>query len=331
MTVAVLVNIKSRHGSAAVGDRIRSILPEARVAVTSSLSEARAWVKDEISPNRPTILLSGGGDGTAIALLNELREQGIPVPTFGLLGLGTGNGWARATGGVGKRAVFRDLRALSAAGAHVPLRRFDLVETEGQVTPFAGTGWDAEILSDYKAALAVTPRLIDRVGGTRLGYLRSIVTRTIPRQFSQKRPTVRVINLGEPAIMLDAKGKPVPMPGGERGKVLYEGPLGVGGAATTEELGLGFRAFALAHLVPGRMQVRVFSASMPKTVLRVPQIWNGIHPIPDDHNFFLTRCRFEFDREVPFEIGGDLVGNRREIELKLYASPISLVDFRRVN
>jgi len=112
MTVAVLVNVKSRHGSTAVGERIRSILPEARVAVTSSLSEARAWVKDEIVGNRPTILLSGGGDGTAIALLNELREQGIEVPTFGLLGLGTGNGWARATGGVGKRAVFRDLRAI---------------------------------------------------------------------------------------------------------------------------------------------------------------------------------------------------------------------------
>lgn len=339
MSVAVLVNVKSRHGSAAVGHHIRRLLPDARVAVTGSLDEARAWVRDELVPNRPQVLLSGGGDGTAVALLNELREHGVEVPTFGLLGLGTGNGWARATGGVGKRAVMRDLERLSVEtrtrtrthSRELPVRTFGLVETEGRVTPFAGTGWDAEILADYKDSLGSTPRLFDRLGGSTLGYARSLLTRTIPKQIFGERPRVRVINLGEPALTVDRHGNAIPFVGGETGKVLYEGPLGVGGASTTEELGLGFRAFQFAHLVPGRMQVRIYGTTTAQAMLHLPQILGAVHPMANDHNFFVTRCRFELDREVPYEIGGDLVGLRREFELALHEKPISLVDFRKVH
>jgi diacylglycerol kinase family enzyme len=331
MSVAILVNLKARHGSAQVGEHIRRILPDARVAVTSSLDEARAWVKDELVPHRPSLLLSGGGDGTAVALLNELRDQGMPLPTFGLLGLGTGNGWARATGDVGKRAVLRGLERLSNAGSELPVRTFDLVETEGRVTPFAGTGWDAQILADYKDTVTKTPRALDRLGGSTGGYLRSLFTKTIPRQLFGERPRVRVVNLGEDALTVDASGKAVPLPGGERGRVLYEGPLSVGGAASTEELGLGFRAFRFAHLVPGRMAVRVYAATTAGATLRMPLLWRGVHPLADDHHFFVTKCRFEFDRAVPFEIGGDLVGERREVELSRHPVPISLVDFRRVH
>lgn len=335
MSVAVLVNVKSRHGSADIGQHIRRLLPDARVAVTSSLDEARAWVKDELVPNRPKVLLSGGGDGTAVALLNELREQDVQIPTFGLLGLGTGNGWARATGGVGRRAVMRDLERLSAeTRAHtrdLPIRKFGLVETEGRVTPFAGVGWDAEILADYKDSLGSTSRLIDRLGGSTLGYAKSVATRTIPKQLFGVRPRLRIINLGEPALTVDRHGRAVPVPGGARGKVLYDGPLGVAGASTTEELGLGFRAFQFAHLVPGRMQVRVYGASASRAVRDLPKILGAIHPIENDHSFFVTKCRFELDREVPYEIGGDLVGSRRQLELALHEKPISLVDFRKVH
>jgi hypothetical protein len=335
VSVAVLVNVNSRHGSSDVGERILRILPNARVAVTRSLDEARAWIRDELVPSRPRVLLSAGGDGTAVALLNELRAQKLEVPTFGLLGLGTGNGWARATGGVGRRAVMRDLERLSAngtaSGEALPLRTFGLVETEGRVTPFAGAGWDAEILADYKHLLASAPGIVDRVGGSTLGYAQSLWSRTIPRLWREERPRVRVVNLGEPAMTVDRDGRAIPMPHGEAGAVLYEGPLGVGGASTTEELGLGFRAFRFAHLVPGRLAVRVYGASTARAVLRIPHLLAAVHPLPDDHHFFVTRCRFEFDREVPFEIGGDVVGLRSQFELALHDKPVSLVDFRRLS
>lgn len=330
MSVAVLVNVKSRHGSEAMGDRIRTILPDARVAVTRNLHEARAWIRDDVAKHKPQVLLSGGGDGTAVALLNELRDQGVTVPVFGLLALGTGNGWARATGDVGTRAALRGLSVLRDFGAP-PVRSFGMVETEGRMTPFAGIGWDAEVLADYKNLHDATPASLRSVGGATGGYLRSLFTRTIPRHVMQKSPPrVRVTNLGAPAMTVDADGRAVLVPGGGAGAVLYEGPIGVGGAGTTEELGLGFRAFPFAHLVPDRMAVRIYAASPFGATLRMPWLWRGAHPLPDDHNFFVTRCRFEFDRPVPFEIGGDLAGERTSIELSLLKDAVPLIDWRKM-
>lgn len=325
MSVAVLINVRARHGSEALGRQVREILPRARIAITRSLEEARAWVRDDLCRDRPEVLLSGGGDGTAVALLNELRHHGLHVPAFGLLPLGTGNGWARATGGVGKRAALRGLSALRDAGPPA-VRKFALVEAEGRLTPFAGAGWDAEILADYKR---MNGGRLGAISGARGGYLRSLTTRTLPRLISRARPVVRITNLGPPALTVDEAGNAEPMPGGEEGAVLYEGPLGVGGASATEELGLGFRAFPFAHLVPGRMAVRVYGASALSAALRVRRLWRGA-PVAGDHNFFVTRCRFDFDKPVPFEIGGDLVGDRTSVELSHVEDAVPLIDWRRL-
>ncbi len=330
MSVAVLVNVRARHGSEKIGALIRNILPEANVGVTHSLDEAREWVGRHLATTMPDILLSGGGDGTAVTLLNEVRREGLALNTFGLLPLGTGNGWARATGVSSKGAALRGLGALRDNLAP-PTRTFSLVETEGRVTPFAGTGWDAEILSDYKKMLDELPESLRTATGGTAGYMRSIFSRTIPRHLSGKsRPIVRLVNLGEPALRVDADGRAVPVGDGGPGAVLYEGPIGVGGAATTEELGLGFKAFRFAHLVPGRMAVRIYAASTLGATVRMPWLWRGAHPLPDDHNFMLTRCRMEFDRPVPFEIGGDLAGDRTSVELSLSEQVVPLVDWRRM-
>jgi hypothetical protein len=337
MSIAVLVNVRSRHGSHAVGEKIRAILPDARVAVTHSLEDARAWVRDDLSRSRPKIVLSGGGDGTAVALLNELRDHGVHVPVFGLLPLGTGNGWARATGDVGTRAALRGLSALRAhvderpEGTPPPLRTFDLVEAEGRLTPFAGTGWDAQVLADYKRFTETAPALIRKLGGATGGYLGSLFTRTIPRHLGGERPRVRVVNLGAPAMRADERGRPVPVPGGGAGAVLYEGPLSVGGAGTTEELGLGFRAFPFAHLVPGRMHVRIYAATTVGATMRMASLWRGVHPLPHDHHFFVTKVRFELDRPMPIEIGGDVLGDRTSLELSHVANAVPLVDWRKMS
>ena len=330
MSVAVLVNVRARHGSEEIGERIRRILPWARVGVTHSLADARAWVSAHLTARMPDVLLSGGGDGTAVTLLNELRREGLAVNTFGLLPLGTGNGWARATGVASKRAALRGLGSLR-HGEPPPTRTFSLVETEGRVTPFAGTGWDAEVLSDYKKMIEEMPESLRTATGGTGGYMRSLFLRTIPRHLAgRERPIVRLVNLGEPALRVDEHGRAVPIPDGGPGAVLYEGPISVGGAATTEELGLGFKAFRFAHLVPGRMAVRIYAATTLNATVRMPWLWRGAHPLPDDHNWMLTRCRMEFDRPVPFEIGGDLAGDRTSVEMSIADQSVPLVDWRKM-
>jgi diacylglycerol kinase family enzyme len=334
----VLVNAHARHGSEALGARIRGMLPDARVAVTRSLDDARSFLLGELAARPPAVLLSGGGDGTAVSLINTLRDERVPIPALGLLPLGTGNGWARATGSVGPRAALRSVELLR-HGDTPATRPFGLVEAEGRVTPFAGMGWDAEILADYKrmldeADVPVDPtappgaRSTKKRGSALLPYLRSMFTRSIPRLLSAERPRIRLVNLGEQALVVDGSGRAVPVDGGGPGAVLYDGPLSVCGAGTTEQLGLGFRAFRFAHLVPGKLAVRVYAGDTLEATLRMPLIWGGAHPLKNDHHFLLTHCRFELDRPVPVEIGGDVVGERTELELRLAPETVSLVDWR---
>jgi hypothetical protein len=42
----------------------------------------------------------------------------------------------------------------------------------------------------------------------------------------------------------------------------------------------------------------------------------------------LTRCRAVFSREVPFQIGGDRLGMRADVEYRLAEESIDLLDWR---
>jgi Diacylglycerol kinase catalytic domain len=327
MDVAVVVNLRARKGSEAVGRMVREHLPRARVTVTRSLDEVRRWIDRDLAPRPPDLLLSGGGDGTAVALLNELRDRNVEVARLGVLRLGTGNGWANVTGAPRARDAIAHIAALSGAP---PTRTFSLVECDGRIAPFLGTGWDAEIASDFKAQL-------DAAGPTKslnaglYGYLKGMFTRTIPRQLFGGGPAnVVLTNLGDDALTIDEHGRVVPLPGGGRGQVLYRGPASVAAAATTEEWGFGFRAFPFAHAAPGRVSVRIYGAPVLEATRHMFKLWRGQHPLPKMHDFFLTRARMEFDREVPFQIGGDLAEPRRAVEIGLAADDVDLVDWSRL-
>jgi len=328
MTVAVLVNLKARRGSEAVARLVRALLPRARLAVTRSLDDARRWITQELAPNPPSLLLSGGGDGTAVALLNELRDSGVRLPPIGVLPLGTGNGWAHVTGAPRARRALEIIAALR--GDAPPLRRFSLVESEGRVAPFAGTGWDAEIVSDFQAQLQAVPAPLRAANSGLRGYLKGMFTRTIPRHmFGEGPANVKLTNLGPSALTVNEEGRVVPLIGGETGAILYEGPASVASAATTEEWGFGFRAFPFAHAVPGRLSVRTYGASVTEATRNMFKLWRGEHPMPKMNDYFVTQARMEFDREVPFQIGGDLAGQRRVIDFAIAEHGVDLVDWRR--
>ena len=327
MDVAVVVNLHARRGSEAVGQMVREQLPNARVRVTRSLDDVRRWIDKDLAPSPPELLLSGGGDGTAVALLNELRERHVDIARLGVLRLGTGNGWANVTGAPRARRAIAHIAALQ--GRTPPTRRFALVECDGRIAPFLGTGWDAELISDFKAQLGGGSGNLLTSGLA--GYLRGLVTRTIPRHvFGDGPPNVTVTNLGDDALTVDDQGRVVPLPGGERGRVLYRGPASVAAAATTEEWGFGFRAFPFAHAAPGRVSVRVYGAPVLEATRNALRLWRGEHPMPKMHDFFLTHGRMDFDREVPFQVGGDVATPRRSFEFRIASQGVDLVDWDRL-
>jgi len=330
MNIAVMVNLRARRGSERVGGMVQRLFPRARLALTRSLEEARTWISEQLRPNPPTLLLAGGGDGTITGLLNELREQGVALPAIGVLPLGTGNAWARVTGAP-KPGVA--LKQIAACGERLPpLRPFSLVRVENKVSPFAGTGWDAETIQDFKNYLARFPPgpLREANGGLR-GYMGALFTGVIPRHtFGVGNPRVKVYNLGAPALTVDPSGSLMPLPNGGTGALLYEGPAGVAGAATTTEWGFGFKAFPFAQSVPHRLSVRVYGAPVTEATRNMFKLWRGEHPLPHMHDFFVERVRMEFDRDVPFQMGGDVLGMRRELEFDLAEESVQLVDWRRL-
>lgn len=333
MDIAVVVNLRARRGSHRVAQACREVLPGANIMVSSSLDEALGFAK-RISDAPPKLLISAGGDGTAVTLINALRRPSgddIAGPAIGLLPLGTGNGWANVTGAPRWQKAVRRLGALAERGGPLPLRRFDLVEVEGIVAPFAGTGWDAEIIDDFHAQKTGVGLLPERMRTGLRGYLHGLFTRTIPRHLREPQVEVELVNTGEDALTVDENGRAVPLPGGQKGAVLYRGPTSVCAAGTSAEWGFGFRAFPFAGLVPRRFCMRIYAGKALEATLRMKQLWQGAHPTPKMHTWLLTRAKATFSRPVPFQIGGDRLGVRSEVEYVLAPDQVSVLDWRAVS
>jgi diacylglycerol kinase family enzyme len=328
MSTAVLINLRSRRGSQSLERTVRRFLPEAQLALTRSFEEAQRFLHGLTSGAGAELVVSGGGDGTAIGVLNEFRRQGAPLPTIGLVPLGTGNGWARATG---SPSFPRAMQRLASHGRRpFPTKRFSLVEVDGTLSPWAGTGWDAEIVADYQRVMHALPKKYAEWFGGFPGYMMSLFGFTIPRLMLMQQAHVRVVNTGAPALWIDPQGRALPVPNGGTGAVLYEGPASVCGASTTAEVGLGLRAFPFAHAVPGRMAVRVYAAPTLEGTWNIGKIWRGVHPIPKDHHWLLDGCRMEFDRPVNFEVGGDVTGKRTSVDFALARETVDVLDWTRV-
>ena len=332
--IAVVVNLRARRGSQRVARACRERLPDARIMVSGSIDEALGFARD-LQEQPPSLLVAAGGDGTAVTLLNAMRRPGdtdvdAHGPALGLLPLGTGNGWANVTGAPRWRTAVARLGGLAARGGPMPLRRFDLVEVDGTVAPFAGTGWDAEIIDDFhaqKTAFGVVPRSL-RDGLT--GYMQGLFLRTIPRHLRESQVEVELVNTGDDAMTVDALGRPVPLPFGRRGAVLYRGPTSVCAPATTGEWGFGFRAFPFAGLVARRYCMRVYAGNALEATMRMRSLWTGAHPVEKMHTWLLTSCKATFSRPVPFQIGGDRMGMRSEVEFKLAQEQVDVLDWREV-
>lgn len=332
MDIAALVNVRARRGSEAVARTLHAELPGARVRVSRSLADAEDFAR-EVLEDPPELVLSAGGDGTAVGFINALRAQtqGLAAPPpFAVLPLGTGNGWAHDTGARGWKRSLRELGRAQRAGRPLRFRRFDLVETCGMVGPFAGTGWDAELIDDFHAQKQGFSLLPDRARMGLPGYLNALLTRMAPRHFLKDRVEVEIVNLGEDALGIDEHGRPAPVPGGEHGKVLYRGPTSVCGAGTSHEWGFRFRAFPFAQLVKGRMNLRNYAAGAAQGLVHSARLWRGEHPLPLMSSWLVTRVRATFSRPVPFQVGGDRVGHRDVVEYALAPFEVDLLDWSKL-
>lgn len=330
--IAVVVNLRARRASEAVARACRRELPNARVLASRTLDEAVGFAQG-MDHTPPDVVVSGGGDGTAVALINAFRGRPSARATLACLRLGTGNGWARDMGAPDWRDAIRQLGEWRSGPASLPRKRFDLIDVDGTIAHFAGTGWDAEIIDDFyaqKHGVGVIPHAW-RNGLA--GYLHGMIGRTIPRYLlgRRARAEVELINTGDEAIGVDDEGRPMPLPHLGPGAVLYRGPISVCGAGTTHQWGFEFKSFPFAGLVPRRFCLRAYTAPPLVAVRHARDLWLGKHPLVHMHTWMLTGCRAIFSQPVPFQIGGDRVGWKSEIEYKIAEEQVDLLEWRRMS
>ena len=329
--IAVLVNANAKRGGRRVAVQIARELPDAAVRLTKSQAEVDAWLR-QILPgkNPPLCILAAGGDGTAIALVNALsRVVGdAPLPPVGFLKLGTGNAWANVVGAPKLSATLDLLKTARRRGVGLPMRRFGLVDCNGTLSCFAGCGWDAQILNDYKDQLAAAqgpPRFFAK---SVYGYLTAMLFRTAPKTLLFGRPHVIIENLGDEVYTMTADQKLLRLAGIGHGAVLYDGPASVAGAATIAEYGYHFKAFPHAERFLGMINVRIYDRTASGAIASIPKLWRGTYPLRGMHDWFAKSVRMTFSRPMPLEIGGDAVGLHRSIELTSSPREATVLDWR---
>ena len=327
--LAILVNANAKRGGRRIAAQLGRALPGARIRLTKTIDEIEGWLK---TVGDARCVLAAGGDGTAIALVNAMHHvvpKNAPLPCVGLLPLGTGNAWARASG-ARKLGQLVDVLAGLGPGT-LPTRKFGLVECEGVLTGFAGCGWDAQVLNDYKNQLEASRGPGKRVAKSVYGYLGAVLFRTTPRQVILGRPHVLIENMGDEVYTVDPAGRIVKMEGVGNGAVLYEGLASVAGCATVPEFGYGFRAFPFAERLIGQLNVRIYDRTALGALSDLRPLWHGTHPLRGMRDWFASAVRMTFSRPMPLQVGGDAVGERQTVDYRISERTIEILDWRTLS
>jgi len=250
-------------------------------------------------------------------------EKDKPFPNIGVLPLGTGNAWAHA---LGARKLDGCVRALARHDGPLPTRRYALLECDGVLTFFAGCGWDAQVLNDYRQQVEQSPS--SRIAKSVWGYVTAMFTRTVPKTLLHGRPHVIVENLGDEVYVIDEGRRLKRLEGARPGTILYEGMASCAGSATCPEFGYGFKAYPFAERLLDSLNVRIYDQKPLKAVYDIPKLWRGDHPLPGMHDWFTTEVRMTFSRPVPLQIGGEAIGIRQTVEFKKSDRQVDALDWR---
>ncbi len=319
--VAVLLNANAGRAKKSIVRGIRRACPDAIVFWTHTLEEAQDAVEAALESEVST-LFGGGGDGTIIDLANRLLRY-KKSPRLGILRLGTGNALASW---VGASSVVNDLAAWNRGEAfrELPLR---FCTAEGERFPFAGLGWDAAVLNDYRWAK-------EKLKGTPLEsrsqhlavYFASAFGRTVPRVATSDAPLVTVEVLEGTAWRIDRMGAAI----GSRlhpGDVLYRGPANMTAFGTTPFYGYNLRMLAHATSRPSHFQLRVSAMDLATTVNELPRIWTGGLEHDRLHDFLAQGIRISYEKPVPYQVGGEARGLRSELCVQMDENQLPALSF----
>ncbi len=339
----LLFNRRAKNASDSIAHHCRRMLGDEYFMSTGSLNDAESACRQIVQSGYQTVLC-GGGDGTMVRtfniILNYVRESNrwreerrnrsgeilpnIAMPVFGFLPLGTGNSLQRVTG---TQANQRGIRTLMDT-AHQHTMQLPLLTDGDDHFYFGGFGFDSLLLQHYTSLKDQTQStFIKPFVHSVLGYVLAGLGKTLPRMVLgyDYMPEVCVRTRNEAWYVDPRRGDfLVPI---EAGTVLYEGRVGLVGAATSSLYGYGFKAFPLAGLSQNRFHLRIATFGAGRALGQLLPIWRGSYRCHHDmFDFLATDVDIELTKPFAYQHSGDSLGERSSLRWRMSQESIKLID-----
>lgn len=323
---AVLLNARAKGWTGELHHDIQRFVSSKDLFLTDDFRQAERTVDKLLAADYDAIF-TGGGDGTICYLMSAIEQRvragqiaREDAPPVGVLRMGTGNAIAAF---VGAGPVTDDLRALR-AGAPLVVHEVDMLWGPEGLYPFAGVGWDAEVLNDYEWLKdTVRDTAIENYATGLGGYAASLVSRTIPKAVQQEPVHVVITNTAERALRIDQAGNVIRE--FDQDEVIFDGDIRVCSASTIPYWGFKLRIFPHAARRPGFAHLRCFDGSVPWILSHLPRFWKGAFRPEDIDDFLIEKVRLDVrGRSMPYQVAGDGAGYERSVDWQVADHPVRL-------
>lgn len=324
--VAFLLNANAKSVTVSVQKTLSELIPPEDLYLSSSLSEAENLLNAILSKGY-AYLFCGGGDGTAIFAINQINDYArlmphAPIPRIGVLRLGTGNALARF---LEAHSPKEDIKRIL-SGKRIKPVEVSMIETSSnQLTPFAGIGYDGELMNDFES---VKELFFDspfrKFFSSVLGFTIAGIFKTLPRQVARELPIVRV-NSSFPAYRItniDGIDQETFI---EEGQNLYDGIAPLICVGTIPSVGYGITMFPFANKRPGYMHLRISAVPISVCLSNLyPSIWQGRFRHKKLYDFLVKDVTIESEESLPFQLGGDAMGYKKRLYFKISKTPVAM-------
>ena len=323
---AFVLNANARAVTDRVVEQLGEVVPAGDLFLSRSLEDAAVFCRT-IAQRGYGQVFTGGGDGTLLDTVNRLRDETAkrhqPMPKVGVLKLGTGN----AVGGLlGAQRPSRDAFHI-VHGGESKVRAIPLVKDQaGTLAPFAGVGYDGEVLNDYiRFKTGARTRFVRWLAGTVFGYLLAMLFVTVPRKLRARSPRILVKSNGPAWKVVQQDGRDTFVEVAP-GSVLFEGNAACAAVGSVPYFGFGFTMFPFALTKDGTAQLRIVTSSIPKILANLwPSVWKGHWRDEGIFDFLVTDIVIEAERPIDYQVGGDAAGAQERLHFTVDARPVEML------
>lgn len=323
---AFLLNTNAKSVTKRLLQKLSAQIPREHLYLSENLKEAEACVETVITKGY-AYLFCGGGDGTAITTINlmneyKTRHPHAHLPKIGVLRLGTGNALARYLGADKPK---RDIKAILQGKPITPILLSMIETTLGEQTPFAGIGYDGELMNDFESVKDIffeSP--FRKFFSSVFGFTVAGVLKTLPRQIARDLPQIKVSTAFPAYRIKEVRGvdEEIYL---DKGQILYEGKAPMISVGTIPWVGYGITLFPFANRRPGYMQLRISAVPLSICLSNIyPSIWHGHFRHKKLYDFLVKDVTIESEHSLPYQWGGDAMGYKKQLYFRVSKEPVAM-------